>query len=195
MLKFLKFTFLALLTAIAVSGSAPAANKINPITLNDAQRAAVVRVNDFINSFTTLRGDYTKPDGTIDNRLRMWEKFDFMPQPDDLLQERLYCIQWARPKKRGNGIEYEFRTATEDDLWAAGQARVLHHRAHGGVQDGLAGANLASDANTPRRTGRALPAHHIVWEAAGAHRRRRHSLNVPRTPWGAISTTTSSTAP
>jgi len=60
MLKFLKFTFLALLTAIAVSGSAPAANKINPITLNDAQRAAVVRVNDFINSFTTLRGDFTQ---------------------------------------------------------------------------------------------------------------------------------------
>ena len=60
MLKFLKFTFLALLTAIDVSGSAPAANKINPITLNDAQRAAVVRVNDFINSFTTLRGDFTQ---------------------------------------------------------------------------------------------------------------------------------------
>ncbi len=60
MLKFLKFTFFALLTAVALSGAAPAANKINPITLSDAQRAAVVRVNDFINSFTTLRGDFTQ---------------------------------------------------------------------------------------------------------------------------------------
>jgi putative DNA methylase len=65
---------------------------------------------------STLRGDYQKPDGTIGNRLRQWEKLDFIPQPDDLLQERLYCIQWMRPKKMGNGEEYEFRSITEDDL-------------------------------------------------------------------------------
>ena len=28
----------------------------------------------------------------------VWEKDDFMPRPDDLLQERLYCIQWMRPE-------------------------------------------------------------------------------------------------
>jgi putative DNA methylase len=65
---------------------------------------------------STLRGDYQKPDGTIGNRLRLWEKLDFIPQPDDLLQERLYCIQWMRPKKKGKGEEYEFRSVTEDDL-------------------------------------------------------------------------------
>ncbi|MCG2660816.1 MAG: DUF1156 domain-containing protein [Kiritimatiellae bacterium] len=65
---------------------------------------------------STLRGDYHKPDGTVGNRLRLWEKLDFMPRPDDLLQERLYCIQWMRPKKKGKGEEYEFRTVTEDDL-------------------------------------------------------------------------------
>ena len=65
---------------------------------------------------STLRGDYQKPDGTIGNRLRPWEKLDFIPRPDDLLQERLYCIQWMRPKKKGKGEEYEFRSVTEDDL-------------------------------------------------------------------------------
>ena len=65
---------------------------------------------------STLRGDYQKPDGTIGNRLRLWEKLDFMPRPDDLLQERLYCIQWMRPKKKGKGEEYEFWSVTEADL-------------------------------------------------------------------------------
>ena len=65
---------------------------------------------------STLRGDYQKPDGTIDNQLRKWEKHDFMPRPEDLLQERLYCIEWMRPKRKGKGEEYEFRAVTEDDL-------------------------------------------------------------------------------
>jgi len=30
--------------------------------------------------------------------LRCWEKQDFVPRPDDLLQERLYCIRWRLPK-------------------------------------------------------------------------------------------------
>jgi len=65
---------------------------------------------------STLRGDYQKPDGTISNRLRLWDKLDFMPRDDDLLKERLYCIQWMRPSGLGNGEEYEFRSVTNDDL-------------------------------------------------------------------------------
>ena len=33
-----------------------------------------------------------------------------------MYQERLYCIQWMRPKKNGNGYDYEFRAVTEQDL-------------------------------------------------------------------------------
>jgi adenine-specific DNA methylase len=44
----------------------------------------------------TLRGDYRLPDGTAGNRLRRWEKGDFKPRPDDIFQERLYCIQWIK---------------------------------------------------------------------------------------------------
>jgi putative DNA methylase len=66
---------------------------------------------------STLRGDYQKADGSIDNQLRKWEKHDFMPRPEDLIQERLYCIQWMRPKNSGKGFEYDFRAATEDDFY------------------------------------------------------------------------------
>jgi hypothetical protein len=30
-------------------------------------------------------------------------------KPDDLLQERLYCVQWISKKKSGKGDDYEFR--------------------------------------------------------------------------------------
>lgn len=53
---------------------------------------------------STLRGDYTKPDGSTGNRLRPWESQDFVPRHDDLLRERLYCIEWMRPK--GTGKSY-----------------------------------------------------------------------------------------
>jgi putative DNA methylase len=65
---------------------------------------------------STLRGDYQKPDGTIANNLRMWEKNDFKPRPDDIFQERLYCVQWMRPKKNSKKYEYEFRSVTSEDL-------------------------------------------------------------------------------
>ena len=65
---------------------------------------------------TTLRGDFRQPDGTVVNRLRLWEKDDFMPRTGDLLQERLYCIQWMRRKPNSKQFEYDFRTVTEVDL-------------------------------------------------------------------------------
>lgn len=65
---------------------------------------------------STLRGDYQKEDGTIANRLRLWEKLDSMPKPEDLLQERLYCVQWSHAKGWGKEEEYEFRSVTEQDL-------------------------------------------------------------------------------
>ena len=39
-----------------------------------------------------------------------------MPRPDDLFQERLYCIQWMRSKPGRRQVEYDFRTVTETDL-------------------------------------------------------------------------------
>jgi len=66
-------------------------------------------------SIKSIRGDH-KHNRENKNRLRLWEKSDFIPRPDDIYQERLYCIQWMRDKPTGKGSEYEFRSVTADDL-------------------------------------------------------------------------------
>jgi putative DNA methylase len=63
----------------------------------------------------TIRGDY-KDGNENKNRLRMWEKIDFTPHPDDIFQERLYCVQWMKKKPRGKKFDYKFRAVTDDDL-------------------------------------------------------------------------------
>lgn len=71
---------------------------------------------EYRTKISTLRGDYRKRDGTVGNRLRLWEKSDVKPRNDDIFQERLYCIQWTRPKENGQGDAYEFRAVTPEDL-------------------------------------------------------------------------------
>ncbi len=82
----------------------------------EAQLVHQVNGLDYRTKISTLRGDYEKTDGITTNRLRVWEKHDFKPRPDDIYQERLYAIQWMRPKKSGKNFEYEFRAVTEPDL-------------------------------------------------------------------------------
>ena len=65
---------------------------------------------------STLRGDYQDKDGTTNNRLRLWQRDDFKPLPTDIFQDRLYCIQWIRPKATGRSYETEFRAVTEEDI-------------------------------------------------------------------------------
>lgn len=66
-------------------------------------------------SINSIRGDYR--DGKENkNRLRKWTVHDFIPQPDDIFQERLYCVQWMKKKSKGKKYEYEFRSVTADDI-------------------------------------------------------------------------------
>lgn len=60
MLKFLKFILPLMLAVTLVPGVATAAAKQAPITLNVEQKAALDRINAYINSFTTLRGDFVQ---------------------------------------------------------------------------------------------------------------------------------------
>lgn len=92
--------------------------------LNDAkngtiQSGDVVHSPDGITQYRvnikTIRGDY-KEGKENKNRLRMWEKADIMPRPDDIFQERLYCIQWMRKKPIGEKYDIEYRSVTDDDL-------------------------------------------------------------------------------
>lgn len=69
---------------------------------------------------STLRGDYRKEDGSTGNRLRLWEKRDIIPRPDDIFQERLYAIQWScirqHPRTGKSREVFEFRSVTDNDL-------------------------------------------------------------------------------
>ena len=74
-----------------------------------------VNGKQYKSKIASLRGDIRQPDGSIVNQLRQWAEDEFVAHPDDLLIERLYCIQWMRPKRGTKRFEYEFRTVTEAD--------------------------------------------------------------------------------
>jgi putative DNA methylase len=63
----------------------------------------------------TIRGDYRDANGESRNRLRLWEKSDFVPRPDDIFQERLYCIQWITKESLGKGRQETFFGAVNTD--------------------------------------------------------------------------------
>src|SRR5690606_946214 len=67
----------------------------------------------------TLRGDFRKGDGSTGNRLRLWEKDEFKPRPDDIFQERLYAIQWITKET--------LHTARQDTYFAAPTPADLEH--------------------------------------------------------------------
>jgi putative DNA methylase len=74
----------------------------------------------------TIRGDYRDADGTTRNRLRLWEKHDFIPRPDDIFQERLYCIQWITKDTVGNARqETFFRAVLPEDEVRERQAEAI----------------------------------------------------------------------
>lgn len=65
----------------------------------------------------TIRGDY-RSDGSNANALRLWEQNEFMPRPDDIYQERLYCIQWIRKSSFGRRRRQQafYASVTLDDI-------------------------------------------------------------------------------
>ena len=93
----------------------------------------------------TLRGDYKKSSGGTGNRLRLWEKSDFTPRPDDIFLERLYCIQWTCSEydasKDKTISRTEFRSVTAADLKrevqvaAIVEAQLADWQAQGWVPD------------------------------------------------------------
>ncbi len=59
--------------------------------------------------------------------LRLWDIDDIIPRPNDIFQERLYCIRWRETKFDNNGneeIKWHFRSPTEYDL--KNEERVLN---------------------------------------------------------------------
>jgi adenine-specific DNA methylase len=52
---------------------------------------------------TMIRGDRKSENKSTAYGLRMWENDDLIPRPDDVLQERLYCIRWVENYIDGKG--------------------------------------------------------------------------------------------
>lgn len=72
-------------------------------------------VHEYRVNIGAIRGDYSEGGENL-NKLRLWDKVDFVPREDDIFQERLYCIQWMKKKIDSSQYQYEFRSVTEDDL-------------------------------------------------------------------------------
>jgi putative DNA methylase len=78
---------------------------------------------------SALRGDTNAAESGIPNRLRPWTQREFRPAPGDVFQERLYAIQWMRPREDSRAYDYEFRAVCEADLQreACVEAYVARH--------------------------------------------------------------------
>ena len=95
-------------------------------TLRDGELVYVLDGEAYRTQYKTIRGDEKLGDGTAANKLRRWDKTDFMPRADDLLQERLYCVQWATRETLGKGRQATFfAAATDDDLIRERQVQEL----------------------------------------------------------------------
>ncbi|MBB4070573.1 adenine-specific DNA methylase [Salinibacter ruber] len=73
-----------------------------------------------------IRGDQRSDDGT-EYGLRMWEKEDIVPRPEDTFQERLYCVRWLETYSDSDGKEKtrrHYRSVTDRDRER--EEKVLH---------------------------------------------------------------------
>lgn len=68
---------------------------------------------------TAIRKDRRHDDGTVEYGLRRWESHEFVPRPDDVFQERLYCIRYEKEHVDANGkvkTERYYTAPTKEDL-------------------------------------------------------------------------------
>lgn len=63
----------------------------------------------------TIRGDFKDSKGTNRNKLRLWDKSDFVPRREDIFRERLYAIQWIAFDNEGRQYTF-FSGVTDSDL-------------------------------------------------------------------------------
>ena len=75
-----------------------------------------VNGREYRTKISTLRGDFRTADGITGNNLRLWEKADFKPRPDDVFQERLYAIHWMKQKSKGKKFDYKFTEVGKADV-------------------------------------------------------------------------------
>lgn len=80
-------------------------------TVREGYLVHVVDGTEHRTSIKTIRGDQRSSDGSTTNSLRRWERGDFVPRPDDILQERLFCIHWMKAETLGAARQETYFTA------------------------------------------------------------------------------------
>lgn len=80
-------------------------------TVRDGMMVYTLEGKEHRTPIKTLRGD-RRVNGENVNELRRWTKEDVVPKPDDVFQERLYCVQWM---KGDDPRDCTFKTVTEED--------------------------------------------------------------------------------
>ena len=95
-------------------------------TVQDGQLVYDLDGRTYRTPVKTLRGDYRLADGSTGNRLRRWDRTDFKPRADDILQERLFAIQWVTfdTLDAGRQVTY-FTEVTEADLAREAQVESI----------------------------------------------------------------------
>ena len=95
-------------------------------TIRDGDLTYTLDGETYRTKFKTLRGDRRLADGRTENKLRLWEKTDFLPSPEDILQERLYTIQWIKRETLHKGRQVTFFAGvTNDDLARERKVEVI----------------------------------------------------------------------
>ena len=65
-------------------------------------------------ALSVIRGDH-RVGGENRTRIRRWGKEEFEPRPDDVFQERLYCIQWITKQSLEAGRQETYFAAVNDE--------------------------------------------------------------------------------
>ena len=105
-----------------------------------AKKAATVKKGSLVcphchqtTPMSMLRGDRRAASGTAYG-LRLWENDDLVPRPDDVFQERLYCIRWVETVTKPDGTTATFRhycaPDTHDLQREAKVLKLLRERFH-----------------------------------------------------------------
>ena len=91
------------------------ASGVSTDDIDDARQAGTVKKSSLVcphchqmTPMAMLRGDRRASDGTVYG-LRLWDNDDVVPRPDDVFQERLYCIRWVETVERPDGTVKTFR--------------------------------------------------------------------------------------
>ena len=123
-------------------------------------------------SIKEIRGDFKDEDGFRGNRLRLWEKNDISPHPEDIWQERLYAILWVSGDDLKNGKANPkswFAVPTQEDLDREEEVvqYVVRHLDHWQSEGLVPGMEIDPGYNTSQP----------IWERAWTH---WHHLFNPR---------------